>query len=1073
MVGTNRTSAGEVVRAQRRAGDTRPSGAFRYLPALAVLVLALSALAFVSRELSARSQRETRDRFASETLRVSTKLAERMAACSQLLRAAAGLFAASEDVSRLEWQRFAERLDLDHSFRGIQGVGFSRYVRPSDLSAHVRSMRAAGFPDYDIEPPGSRSDYSAVVYLEPFSGRNRHAFGHDMFSEPVQHAAMAHARDQAALAYSGKVTLVQEAGEEVQAGVLLYHPVYADGVTPSTVEGRRAALLGWTYSPYRMTDLVRAMLGSELNAIRLEIFDQGDTRPAALLYDSAPALAPPVEPGTMVLVRSLDLEGRRWTLRFSALPAFAHVGSLPWVEPVSLAVMTILLVGITLESLRARRLMSSLVDSEHGYATLSESSPVGIFRAAADGRCVYVNERWCALAGRTPGAALQLGWHHAVHPDDQEVVRTEWTRVTQAKAAYHQEFRFLHPDGTVTWAFGQATPVRGEAGIVQGFIGTVTDISERKRMEQAMIESEQRLSRVLRGANDGWWEWEIETGVMSCSPRWWSMLGHEDQALGSSAEVWRRLTHPDDLPHVAEVLDAALAEGAESYEVEYRMLHTDGHEVPILSRALIQRNGAGRPVRISGTNMDLTERKQAERQIRELAFYDSLTRLPNRRFLMERLGRAMASSQRTQRYCALLFIDLDQFKTLNDTLGHDVGDRLLVSVADRLVASVRAGDTVGRLGGDEFVVMLEGIGAAETQAAAAAKAASDKILAALSAPYSLFDSAPADHHNTSSIGVNLFLGHREPADVLLKHADLALYQAKDAGRNTVRFFSAAMQTELEARTAMESGLRYATARDEFSLVFQPQVDFEGHVLGAEALLRWAPAGVVVSPSEFIPVAEDCGLIVSIGRWVLDTACAQLRRWQLQSHTRHLHVAVNISARQLRQADFVADVCQLLERHAIDPSGLKLELTESAALDNLDDTISKMQSLKGLGVGFALDDFGNGYSSLSHLRRLPLEQVKIDRSFVRDIARDRTNAAIVEAIIAMGRTLHLDVIAEGVETESQHAFLHENGCTAFQGYLFSRPVPARDFEQLLAPGLGWTAGRRKLPFPDIGGLAIGA
>ena len=541
----------------------------------------------------------------------------------------------------------------------------------------------------------------------------------------------------------------------------------------------------------------------------------------------------------------------------------------------------------------------------------------------------------------------------------------------------------------------------------------------------------------------------------------------------NSAEVWRRLTHPDDLLHVAEVLDAALAEGAESYEVEYRMLHKDGHEVPILSSALIQRDEAGRAVRISGTNMDLTERKQAERQIRELAFYDSLTRLPNRRFLMERLGRAMASSQRTQRYCALLFIDLDQFKTLNDTLGHDVGDRLLISVADRLVASVRAGDTVARLGGDEFVVMLEGLGTTETQAASAAKVTSDKILAALGAPYSLFDSAPADHHTTSSIGVNLFLGHREPADVLLKHADLALYQAKDAGRNTVRFFSAAMQTELEARTAMESGLRYATARDEFSLVFQPQVDFEGHVRrrrGAAALGAGGRGGLAVRvhPSRRGQRADRVDREVGPRLGLCPVAQLATATPHAAPARRRQHQRAATAAGRFRRRG-----CHLLERHAVDPSGLKLELTESAAIDNLDDTISKMQALRRLGVGFALDDFGNGYSSLSHLRRLPLEQVKIDRLFVRDIARDRANAAIVEAIIAMGRTLHLDVIAEGVETESQQAFLHENGCTAFQGYLFSRPVPARDFEQLLTRGHGWVTGRRRLPFPDVGGLAIGA
>ena len=385
-----------------------------------------------------------------------------------------------------------------------------------------------------------------------------------------------------------------------------------------------------------------------------------------------------------------------------------------------------LLIGVTWESIRARGLMASLASSERRYAMLANSSPVGIFRANAEGRCIYVNERWCRLAGRPSTAVLEHGWRIAVHPDDLPMVSAGWRRAIDGNEPYLQEFRFLHPDGTVVWVYGQATPLRSESGVVDGFIGTVTDISERKRMDQAMRESEQRLSRVLKGANDGWWEWDITTGAMSCAPRWWRMLGYAEDELESSAAVWRRLTHPDDLTHVAEVLDTALAEGAESYEVECRMLHKSGHEVPVLSRAFIQRDESGRPVRISGTNMDLTERKEAERQIRELAFYDPLTRLPNRRLLLERLGRAMTASHRTHRHGALLFIDLDHFKTLNDTLGHDVGDRLLVSVADRLVANVRAGDTVARLGGDEFVVMLEGLAAVETEAATAAKLVCDK-----------------------------------------------------------------------------------------------------------------------------------------------------------------------------------------------------------------------------------------------------------------------------------------------------------------------------------------------------------
>ena len=1074
---TDRAST-TVERPQKRPGallaEVRADWATHYLPFLLVVVLALVAMGVVSRELIARSERVTHDRFVSESFRLSTKLAERMTAYSEVLRAAAGLFDASREVSREEWQRFTQRLDLEHTFRGVLGVGFARHLRGDELAAHVQAVRAEGFPAYEVKPPGVRNDYSAIVYLEPFSGRNLRAFGYDMLSEPVRHAAMTLARDTASLAYSGKVTLVQETSTDVQAGVLVYHPVYTGGTIPETVEGRRNNLVGWTYSPYRMSDLIEAMLRPELDrsGIRLEIYDESILRQEARLYDSEPAGAQPAEAEPLVEVRPLELQGRLWTLRYSALPGFEHGARYPWVELTAISVIAFLMVGIAWESLRARRLMSSLSLSEHRYAMLAEASPVGIFRADATGRCVYVNERWCRLAGRTPDAALSLGWRHAVHPGDAPLVNAEWERTTTSRTDYGQEFRFLHPDGTVVWVYGQAGPVRTADGTLEGFIGTVTDIRERKRMEQAMLESEQRLSRVLKGANDGWWEWDIASGAMSCAPRWWSMLGYDAQVLGSSAEAWRGLTHPDDLSHVAEVLDAALAEGAESYEVEYRMLHKDGHDVPILQRAFIQRDEAGRPVRISGTNMDLTERKEAERQIRELAFYDPLTRLPNRRLLMERLGRAMTASQRTQRYCALLFIDLDQFKVLNDTLGHDAGDRLLVAVADRLVVSVRAGDTVARLGGDEFVVMLEGLGSTEPQAATAAQMVAEKVAAAINAPYSLDGAGPETHHNSCSIGVGLFLGLAEPADVLLKHADLALYQAKESGRNSIRFFSAAMQTTIEARAAMESGLRHAIVRDEFALVFQPQVNSSGRIVGAEALLRWnSPFLPEVGPAEFIPLAEETGQIIQIGRWVLDRACVQLRRWQLRAETRELCIAVNISARQLRHVDFVSDIRLLLDRHQIEPGGLKLELTESALVDNLEDTVAKMQALKRLGVGMSLDDFGQGYSSLSHLRRLPFDQVKIDRSFVRDIAGDSANAAIVQAIIAMGRTLRMDVVAEGVETEGQQRFLEASGCHSFQGYLFSRPVPASEFDRLMAENEGADANGRDLPLGSANGFTF--
>jgi diguanylate cyclase (GGDEF)-like protein len=435
---------------------------------------------------------------------------------------------------------------------------------------------------------------------------------------------------------------------------------------------------------------------------------------------------------------------------------------------------------------------------------------------------------------------------------------------------------------------------------------------------------------------------------------------------------------------------------------------------------------------------DITQRKAAEEEIKHLAFYDPLTRLPNRRLLLDRLHQALAAGARSRRYGALLFIDLDNFKNLNDTLGHDMGDRLLQQVSLRLEECVREEDTVARLGGDEFVVMLEDLSEQTEEAATQAEAVGEKIIASLNRTYPLGEQA---HHSTPSIGVTLFLGREAAIDDLLKRADLAMYRAKAAGRNTLRFFDPEMQAAVTAHSALETDLREALRSDQFVLHYQPQVDDTGRMIGAEALVRWQhPQRGLVAPDEFIPLAEETGLILPLGDWVLRTACTHLAAWSTHLETAGLVLAVNVSARQFRQNDFVAQVLGALAAAGADPQRLELELTESLLLDDVENTIAKMNALKAEGVSFSLDDFGTGYSSLAYLKRLPLNQLKIDRSFVRDITTDSNDAVIARTIVALGQSLGLTVIAEGVETEAQREFLVANNCHAFQGYLFGRPEP---------------------------------
>ncbi|MDE2418957.1 MAG: EAL domain-containing protein [Burkholderiales bacterium] len=456
-----------------------------------------------------------------------------------------------------------------------------------------------------------------------------------------------------------------------------------------------------------------------------------------------------------------------------------------------------------------------------------------------------------------------------------------------------------------------------------------------------------------------------------------------------------------------------------------------------LSIKLPLRNADGSIYALCGISTDISRHKQAEQAIHQLAFYDPLTQLPNRRLLLERMQAALLAHRRDQQCGALLFIDVDNFKDLNDTLGHQLGDELLRQIAQRLTACIRAQDTLARQGGDEFVVMLQGLSASMDEAVQQAHQVADKVLQRLHAPYLL----DRQQFNSSvSIGVAMFAPHTSNQDDLLKQADLAMYQAKAEGRNTVRFFDPQMQAVVQERTTIEADMRKGIATGEFLLHYQPQVDGQGRVIAVEALARWKhPTRGLVPPIEFIGVAESSGLILPLGDWVLDTACRQLVTWAALPEMAHRTIAVNVSARQFRQPHFVESVQSALTTTGAPPNRLELELTESLLVDDVPSVVAKMNALKAVGVRLSLDDFGTGYSSLSMLKRLPLDQLKIDQTFVRDLLTDPQDASIVRAIVAMGQSLNLQVIAEGVETQAQYDALLALGCSHFQGYLFGRPA----------------------------------
>lgn len=563
----------------------------------------------------------------------------------------------------------------------------------------------------------------------------------------------------------------------------------------------------------------------------------------------------------------------------------------------------------------------------------------------------------------------------------------------------------------------------------------------RRNLRRQQAEDALRIShRALQSISQGVVITDAHRRIVSVNQAYLRMTGYaESELLGKVSPTGMR---HDPAPSPPPWMAQSLAEGRE-YAAELPCKRLDGSVfwcslsiTPLLDadQHLLQ------TIEIV---QDISERRASEEQIRSLAFFDPLTNLPNRRLLMDRLQHAAVSNKRRALHGALLFIDLDNFKTLNDTRGHDVGDLLLQQVAQRLKACVREEDTLARLGGDEFVVVLESLDTQAVMAAEQARRVGDKMLGALN---EAFDLDGQNHHITPSIGITLFAPGQTKLDDLMKQADLAMYAAKASGRNALRFFDPSMQANVVQRADLENELRDAVRLDQFVLFYQAQVDHRDVVLGAEALVRWRhPTRGLVSPADFIPLAEQTGLIIAIGQWVIEQSCAQLARWQTSPVTAGLTLSLNVSARQFRQPDFVAGVIAALRRHNVLANRLKLELTESLLLHDVDDVISKMSELQDFGVGFALDDFGTGYSSLAYIKRLPIEQLKIDKSFTRDLLTDSNDAVIAQAIIALAQKLQLSVMAEGVETIEQRDWLTSHGCLLYQGYLFAKPVPIEAFE----------------------------
>jgi diguanylate cyclase (GGDEF)-like protein/PAS domain S-box-containing protein len=995
------------------------------------------------------------DRFDARAREIASRINDRLSGYEQILRGGLALFLSSDPVTRDEWRRYVRTLNLDGNYRGIQGLGFAKRMPPGELAAHVRGVRAEGFPEYRVWPEGRRDFYTAIVYLEPFSNRNLRAFGYDMYSEPVRRAAMERARDSGEPSISGKVRLVQETDADVQAGFLMYLPLYRRDKQEAAVEKRRAALEGYVFATFRMDDFMRGVLGGGIADLNVEAFDGAMLAEETRLFDTGGRLAAGgTSPPAFAKNLYLDLYGRIWTVRVTSLPAFERQARSYESALVLLAgiLISLLLAGLTRYSAFSREKAAALVTvnqrllaevSEHKATALAltaarvqtqqilESITDAFITLDRDWKFTYINSKAeellrrnaAELMGRAIWEALPEAVGTGTHAG---LLRT----VSEQHAGAFVEY--YPPLGM--WMEIHAYPH------ASGLSVFFQDVTARKRAEETLQLSERAIEASVNAVlitDCG----QPDDPIIYVNPAFERITGYA--AREAAGRNCRFLQGNDrDQPELGR-LRTLLREQREG-RVLLRNYRKDGslfwNELFIAP----VRDDAGKVTHFVGIQNDVTESKTYQDQLEHQATHDTLTGLANRSLLKDRFDLAIARAGRTGSKVATLFIDLDNFKLVNDSLGHDAGDQLLRTIAARLESSLRQGDTVARLGGDEFALILNDHERVEDISDVA-----QRVLAAVGQPLHI---RGEEISVTCSMGISVYPQDGESGDALLKNADAAMYRAKDLGRGGYQFYTRSMNETITRKLALSSRLRRALEQQEFVLHYQPRVSLKtGCICGAEALIRWQhPDAGLMPPDHFIPLAEETGLIVPMGEWVLKTACAQNKSWQ-DAGLPPIGMSVNISARQFRQRELINFVAGVLKDTLLPPHCVDLEVTESVVMHNVDEVSSILNGLNAMGINLALDDFGTGYSSLAYLKQFPLDKLKIDKSFVRDLTTDPNDAAIVMGIISLAHTLGLEVIAEGVESAEQLDFLRRHGCDELQGYFFSAPLPVDEFEALLRSG----------------------
>ncbi len=966
-----------------------------------------------------------------------------------------GFFDSSQWVTEEEFSTLTQPIIKKH--QDIQALEWISFIPSKQRTLFEKSKNKAliireSNEQNKLVPAAKREEYFPITYVQPWQ-QNQRASGFDVGTNPIALKALEKARDTGQTTITAPLQLIQDL--ERKTGVVIYSPVYMKNTALDNIVGKRQALKGFTASVFRVADEIKKA-SKHLSGIQLfiEVKDQHK-----LLFST-------FMPNELVNMNLLALQkqiqiyiaDRIWTVTYQPSPAFYHnqlSWSIWWILLGSFVITSLTAIGLLMltgRTLRTEELVRTrtraLAESEEQFRELVQAQSAIVWRAIPDTfQFTFVSDEAEKILGYPVEKWLgdSQFWVEHMHEDDRKWAPDFCITETKQLKRHEFEYRMYSKTGEIVW-LRDVVNIIAENGKAKEILGVMIDITDRRNAEETVKLNESKYKTLFKNAIEVLMILDLEQlRFTDANENALALFGMNRQTFYQIGPLdVSPLIQPNGIASTEladNVINKVLADGSITFE--WTLIDKQEKEILCeINLALLP--SLGHKLAVASIR-DITEQRKSEQEIYELAFYDPLTGLANRRLLLNQLNTELLIAKRNSVFGAIIFLDLDRFKVLNDSMGHHVGDELLIQVAKRLNSLLRADDLAARFGGDEFVVMIRAHEPDLQQAAESTLIIAEKIRNILEQPYLMGD---YEHHCSSSIGITLFPKLNHSATELLQQADKAMYRSKDQGRNTISFFHPSLQKTADARLFLEKEIRLALKNQDFILYYQPQTDQSGVTTSSEALIRWQhPDRGLISPADFIPVAEETGLIIPLGLWVLNQACAQMRRW-LDDGLNLSHVSVNVSSKQFRQADFVSQVEHAIVNHHLLASHLFIELTEGIVIDNINDTVEKMQALKKIGIKISIDDFGTGYSSLAYLKQLPLDQLKIDQSFVKDIPADNNDAIIVETIINMARNLQLKVIAEGVETQQQKDFLIAKGCFIFQGYYFSKPLPADKFKDFL-------------------------